>query len=131
MTKAKASTDSQEKIHRKGRETEEGGVYLSTSFSSLPEGVYDAFSDVAKSRNVWPRDLFNEAILYLISQRRMGVPIVYVATTVGGEKKALWLSEEACHGIEEVAKEDKVNKNSLFLTSLKMYAKKEGLHVKF
>ena len=130
MTKTSITNDGQGAAIRKGRESEEGGVYLSTSVSSLPPGVYDAFCDVAKDRKMWPRDLFNDAVLYLISQRKRGTPIVYLATTVGGEKKTLWLSEEACQGIQEVSQHDRVNKNSLFLTSLKMYAEKEGLHVK-
>jgi hypothetical protein len=113
-----------------GREGE-GGLYISTSFSSLPEGLFDELSDIAtRNRKIFPRDLFSEAVLYFVSKRNIGEQIPYVVPRKGGEKKTIWLSQEACLSIAEVSKKDKVSKNVLFLTALKMYSEKEGLHVR-
>jgi hypothetical protein len=111
-----------------GREGE-GGLYISTSFSSLPKDLFDMLSDTAKNRHMFPRDLFSEAILYLVSERNRTGEIAYAVARKGGVKRTIWLSEEACKSIETVSKDDRVNKNTVFLTSLQLYAEKEGLHV--
>jgi hypothetical protein len=86
-------------------------------------------SDTAKNRHMFPRDLFSEAILYLVSERNRTGEITYAVARKGGVKRTIWLSEEACKSIETVSKDDRVNKNTVFLTSLQLYARKEGLHV--
>jgi hypothetical protein len=113
-----------------GREGE-GGLYISTSFSSLPEGLFDELSDIAtQTRKIFPRDLFSDAVLFFHSERKMGRAISYVVPRKGGEKKTVWLSKEACMLIQEVSKKDKVSKNVVFLTALKMYSEREGLNVR-
>jgi hypothetical protein len=112
-----------------GREGE-GGLYISTSFSSLPKGLFDELSQIAKTRNIFPRDLFSEAVLFFVHERKMGRGIDYVVARKGGEKKTIWLSKEACLSIQEVSKRDNISKNVLFLTALKMYSEKEGLNVR-
>jgi hypothetical protein len=111
-----------------GREGE-GGLYISTSFSSLPKGLFDDLSQIAKDRGMFPRDLFSDAVAYMISERGKGMKITYVVPRKGGEKKTIWLSEEACISIQEVSKKDNVSKNVVFLTALKLYCEREGLHV--
>lgn len=117
------------KKRSKGREGE-GGAYISTSFSSLPIGLFEELASAAKSRKVFPRDLFSDAILHLASEKRRGHTINYIVPRKGGVKKTIWLSEEACIAIDDVSKKDNVSKNVLFLTALQLYSDKEGLNVK-
>jgi hypothetical protein len=123
-----SDSDGKTSLTAEGREGE-GGLYISTSFSSLPENLFNMFSLVAKKRDMFPRDLFSEAVLFLISERTKRGSITYIVPRKGGVKRTIWLSEEACKSIETVSKDDRVNKNTVFLTSLKLYAEKEGLHV--
>lgn len=131
MKKSKLSGGEQEgESKSEGREGE-GGVYKSTSFSSMPSGPFESLSDTARKRDMFPRDLFSEAVLFFVSERRKRKDIPYVVPRRGGIKKTIWLSEEACKLIDEVSKNDKVSKNVLFLTALQLYANKEGLDVGF
>lgn len=123
-----SDSDGGTKLTAEGREGE-GGLYISTSFSSLPKDLFDMLSDAAKKRHMFPRDLFSEAVLYLVSERNRTGNIAYTVPRKGGVKRTIWLSEEACKLIQEVSKKDRINKNTLFLTSLTLYAEKEGLHV--
>jgi hypothetical protein len=111
-----------------GREGE-GGLYISTSFSSLPKGLFDDLSQIAKDRGMFPRDLFSDAVAFMLSERGKGQKLPYIVPRKGGEKKTIWLSKEACMSIQKVSKNDNVSKNVVFLTALKLYCEREGLHV--
>lgn len=114
--------------HAEGREGE-GGVYVCTSFSSLPKDLIAEFAREAQSRKVYPRDLFSDAVMLLCQQREQ-VEITYLVPRSGGVKKTIWLSEKALEIVHSVAQKDNVKNNVVFLTSLKLYAEKEGLNVK-
>lgn len=130
MPRTKLPGDKKEETaSSEGREGE-GGLYISTSFSSLPKGLFNELSDIAKTRNIFPRDLFSEAVLYLVDEKKKGGSIGYVVPRKGGEKKTVWLSKDACLLIQEVSKRDNISKNVVFLTALKLYSEKEGLHVR-
>ena len=63
-----------------------GGVYVCTSFSSLPKDLIAEFAREAQSRKVYPRDLFSDAVMLLCQQREQ-VEITYLVPRSGGVKK--------------------------------------------
>lgn len=119
--------DNEGNSQSEGREGD-GGTYKSTSFSSIPEDLFLRISVEAKKRGVYPRDLFGEAVLYLSSMFDNGEHIEYVVLRKGGIKRTFWIKKEACSFIDSVSKRDKLSKNVIFVTSLELYAQKEGLN---
>jgi|tagenome__1003787_1003787.scaffolds.fasta_scaffold20611899_2 hypothetical protein len=102
--------------------------FTSVSFTSIPARGFDQFKDIARSRGMFPRDLFSAAIRQLL-QDREGAEIVYLASRKGGVRRSLWLEDDLLDEMNAAAQADNVGKTAFFLTALKRFADREGIDV--
>jgi hypothetical protein len=102
--------------------------FTSVSFTSIPERGFERFKDIARQRQVFPRDLFSAALRQLLRDREAG-EVVYLASRKGGVRRALWLEDDLVAEMAAAARADSVSKTEFFLTALKRYAEREGLDV--
>ena len=103
--------------------------FTSVSFTSVPSRGYDQFKDIARSRGMFPRDLFSAAIKQLLDDRKSGLQISYPASRKGGVRRSLWLEDDLVEEMDAAAAADNVSKTVFFLTALKRYADREGIDV--
>jgi hypothetical protein len=102
--------------------------FTSTSFTSIPERGFEQFKDIARARNMFPRDLFSSAIRQLLEDRKTEA-VVYLASRKGGVRRSIWLEDDLIEEMATAANEDHVSKTTLFLTALKRFAEREGIDV--
>ena len=102
--------------------------FTSVSFTSVPEQAFDRFKAVARQRQVYPRDLFADAIRQLLADRKAG-PVLYLASRKGGIRRALWLENELVDEMKAAAEADTISQTEFFLNALRRYAEKEGLDI--
>lgn len=113
----------------RGEEMTDREGFTSVSFTSVPPKAFRQFKDMAVQRNMFPRDLFTDALRQLLNDRKAGKEINYPAPRKGGVRRSLWLEDSLVEEMNTAAATDSVSKTVFFLTAMKRFAEREGIDV--
>ncbi|MGF7213212.1 hypothetical protein GGE65_007848 [Skermanella aerolata] len=104
--------------------------YGDTSYTGIPDQLLDSARKLARDRNIYPRDVFTEAVLELIPRLDAGDVVEWpkVAPAKGGKQKPYHTRLEVgvLEAIRNACDRHEVKGNVFFIAALRDYLRKNG-----
>jgi hypothetical protein len=105
--------------------------YGDTSFTGLPSSLIDAARDLAKRQKVYPRDVFQEAILALIARLDAGETVEWLVSRpyVGTRPYHARMEVDVLEEMRKACERHHIRKSTFFLTGLRDHLRQNGIEV--